>query len=271
MTGYHVTIPSYRRPESLATRTLTTLLNGNVPPEHITVYIHDSDPHADAYRDVTTALGTRLEATPARGLLAQRNLIFQAQPPGTRTVTMDDDINEVATLTDDGTTLRPQRDLHNYFRRMFQQTTDHDLTAWGVGPVPNAFFMSDKRTTDLKFCIFQLAGFIRTPGHPAEHLTVGNKDDYEHSLLRWWYDGGILRDNATACRSAVYSGTGGLQHGDQRSHDATEQDVQTLLTNWPEQVRRNTRRKSDRPEILLARRASHRGHDWGAPPPGLAP
>lgn len=269
-TNYRVAVPSYRRPEELATRTLSTLLNGGVDPARVTVYIHDDDPHADAYRDVTTALGARLQSTPSRSLRDQRRHIFRNQTPGVPTVTMDDDVRDVLTLAPDGKTLSPRRDLHAYFQTMFDRTLREGLTAWGVGPVPNAFFMKDTRTTDLKFCIFQLAGFIPTPGHPAETLTCAVKDDYEHSLLRWWHDGGILRDNSTACKSPVYGGDGGLQHNNQRSLDVTNADVHHLQTQWPGIVRLNKKRTGNLPEILLNRRPRHDGNPHTTPPPGAA-
>lgn len=270
-TNYRVAVPSYRRPEELATRTLDTLINGGVDTTRVTIYIHDNDPHADAYSDVARGLGARLQATPSRSLRGQRRYIFQDQEPGVPTVTMDDDVREVLTLAPGGKSLAPRRDLHTYFQGMFARTRAEGLTAWGVGPVPNAFFMKDTLTTDLKFCIFQLAGFIPTPGHPAESLSCAVKDDYQHSLLRWWHDGGILRDNATACKSPVYGGSGGLQHNNQRSLAVTESDVRLLLEEWPGIVRINKKRKGGLPEILLNRRPRHEGHPYNAPTPGDTP
>lgn len=269
MTPYEVAVPSYKRPQRLLERTLTALSEGGVPPRLITVYTHDHDPHSAAYLDATRAMGVRHEQTGARGIIQQRRTIADSYPPGTNLVTLDDDVTGLERLTPDGRGLRPLPDLHGFFQSMFERTREERLTAWGLAPVRNPFFMKPTVTTDLKFLIYTCVGFITDPGHPAQVNTVRTKDDYEHSIRRWWWDGGVVRANGVVANAAVYTGSGGLQGAPERGAAPTEEAVRQLEQQWPGVIRRNSRRKGALPEILLNPKRRHGGHPYGALPPGL--
>lgn len=267
MTDYQVVVPSYRRAQRLAENTLTTLLNGNIPPELITIYTHDNDPQHAAYQDVATALGTNHIATPARGIIQQRRWISDNTPTGTHIVTLDDDVKSLKTLGRGGK-LHPVTDLDKYFRDMFQETRNTGLKTWGLAPVGNPYFMREGTTDNLKFLIYTCIGYINEPDNPAQHNTVTTKDDYEHSIRRWWWDGGVLRDNGTWAEADVYKAAGGLMGTGQRTPQKAEDAIRELERQWPGIIRRNTRRKSDYPEITLNPKPRHNGNPHTTPPPG---
>lgn len=264
---YQVVIPRYRRAEWLVQRTLTTLLNGKVDPARITVFVHDNDPQQDAYHDVAAATGVHITATPARGIIAQRAYISNSYPASTRIVSLDDDVTGLRSLGTDGK-LHPVQDLDAYIGHMFTETEKAGLKAWGLAPVGNPFFMKPELSQGLKFLIYTCVGYINEPGHPAQQNTVPTKDDYEHSIRRWWWDGGVIRGNGTYATADVYKGAGGLMGTGQRTPDKAEAAIRKLERQWPGIIRRNHRRKSDFPEIILNPHARHQGHDWLTPPPG---
>lgn len=268
--GYEVVVPSYRRAQWLAERTLTTLLNGGVPAASITVFVHDNDPQLGAYRDVAEATGVRLVVTPARGIIEQRSYISSHYQPGEHIVSLDDDVLGLKTLGKDGK-LHPVTNLDGYFQQMFQHTVSAGLKAWGLAPVGNPFFMKPELSHGLKFLIYTCVGYVNEPGHPAQRNTVPTKDDYEHSIRRWWWDGGVVRDNATYAQADVYKGAGGLMGTGQRTPDKAKRAVEELERQWPGIIRRNNRRKSDYVEIVLNPRRQHPGNSWGTLPPGVAP
>lgn len=266
---YQIAIPSYQRPEWLATRTLTTLLNGGVSPDRITVFVHDHDPHIDAYRDVTAALGTRLHITPARGIREQRRHIMDHYPEGTPIVSMDDDI-EAVLQAHDRKTLAPLPDLHNFFTTMFQELRQRDLYVWGISPVPNAYFMRPGQLAEgLKLVMFTLYGYINRPDHPVQHTTVEYKDEQELSLRAYWWDGAILRADGVAVKANYYGEGGCTAAGRIPAQVRDSQDL--LLAQWPGHATENTNKKTGWPEMRLTPKKRHPGHSPDTPPPGLQP
>jgi TET-associated glycosyltransferase-like protein len=265
---YQVAIPSYRRADMLAARTLPFLLDGGVPPERITVFVHDHD-HGElpAYHDLAARHGVDLAVTSARGINAQRAEIRGSYTTGTHLVQVDDDVTVIKRAVD-RTSLEPVTDVDGFFRQAFAETQARGLWSWGLSAVPNAYFMRPGHISDdLKFVIFSLFGNIVRPGHPVYANTVPTKDDYEFSLRSWWYDGGIVRFNDHVAVADIYRAPGGCQ--DTRTVAQAEQSVESLLRQWPGIVRRNARRKSTFPEILLNRRARHAGHAPHVDPPGV--
>lgn len=267
--SYEVAIPSYRRPEALVTKTLTMLLNGGVPPNKITIFTHEHDPHHQHYADIAQQTGVNHTATTANGIIQQRRYISDHHyKPGTNIVSLDDDVKQLKQLSADGKKLEPLKNLDAFFMKMFHHTKKEGLTAWGLAPVPNPFFMKPTITTDLKFLIYTCVGIICDPAHRAGENTVATKDDYEHSIRRWYWDGGVIRNNAVVADAAIYTGDGGLQGAPEREHTATEHAIQQLEKQWPGIIRRNNKRKSGLPEIILNPRKRHAGHSMETLPPG---
>lgn len=264
---YRVAIPSYQRPHMLTERTLPMLLNGGVTPDRITIFVHDNDPHLDAYQQLASTSGTELHITTARGINAQRDRIRHHYPPGTPLVQTDDDLTHLTQATDPKT-LRTITNIDTLIRNMFLGTAGHDLYVWGLSPVVNPFFMKPGHLTEgLKFLIYTMIGCFNRPDHPVHTTTVPTKDDYELSLRAWWYDGAVLRNDGVAARADIYKAAGGCQLTRKPEH--AHQAVDSLIQQWPGLVRRNTRRKSDHPEILLAPKPRHTGHPPTTPPPGV--
>lgn len=264
---YQVAIPSYQRADRIS-NTLSLLISRGVPAAAITIFLHDNDPQADAYRMVAAEKGTDLVVTTARGITAQRTAILNAYPQGTHLLSIDDDVTEIREAIDKKT-LRPVLDLDALFRTMFAETMARGLYVWGLSPVPNAYFMKPGVIAEgLKFLIFTVWGCIVRHGHPVHQFTVPYKDEHELSLRAWWYDGATVRHDGVAANANYYTAPGGCQAAG-RDHAQVEASVQSLLHQWPGLVRRNLRRKSDWPEIVLATRRRHAGHAPDVEPPGI--
>lgn len=264
---YRISIPSYQRPLNLMRKTLPLLLSRGVQPERITVYLHHHDPELPTYHGVLRDNGIQHRTTSEHGITAQRTRIVDDHPPGTPIVSMDDDLSNVQRALDHKT-LGPVEDLDQFFRDMFTETAGRDLNVWGISPVPNAYFLKPGRTSDgLKFLMFTLFGFFNRPGHPVHDFTVRYKDEHEFSLRAWWYDGATLRHDGVAVQAEYYA-PGGCQAAG-RDVDQVEASVQSLLRQWPGLVRRNQKRESGWPEILLSPKKRHAGHPASTPPPGI--
>lgn len=271
---YQVAIPSYKRPDMLRRKTLPFLIDGGVEPWRITVFVHDHDDNVVEYWKIAEDFGVRLQVSSVKGINAQRNIIRRAYADGTPLIQCDDDITDIQRAHLDPESgknkLTKLDDVGEFFKSMFVITRAAELWSWGLTPVANAFFMQpDKVNDNLKFVIFSLFGNFVRHEHPVYDTTVPTKDDYEFSLRSWWYDGGIIRHEGYVARADIYKAPGGCQ--DTRTVADAEASVVSLMAQWPGLVRRNTRRKSDFAEILLARKPRHAGNPILTPPPGGFP
>lgn len=268
MTGYRVAIPSYQRADMLASAALPLLTERGVSPERITVFLHDNDPQRPAYERLAADAGVGLVTTPARGITAQRTAILNHYPEGTPLLSVDDDVTNLREALD-SKTLRPVADVDALVRLMFDTTEERGLHVWGLSPVPNAYFMKPGAINEgLKFLIFTFWGCKVRHGHPVHKFTVPYKDEHELSLRAWWYDGATVRHDGVAASANYYTAPGGCQAAG-RDLAQVEASVVSLLEQWPGLVRRNLRRKSDWPEIVLATRKRHDGNPPHVPPPGV--
>ena len=265
---YRVVIPSYQRRETIADKTLKTLIDGGVPPELITVLLHEHDPSVASYNAPVEGVGANIAVTPARSLVEQRNMVGQLMPEGERIVTVDDDLTSIDTLSEDGRKFAPTANVHKLFADMFNAVEQEGLKAWGLSPTDRAQWAKRQLSTNLKFCIFNCVGFINEPNHPAQNLTLTIKDDYQHTLLRWWYDGAMLRNDGAYARSKVYKNPGGLQATDDRRPEEAERAALQLEKEWPGLVRRNRRKTTGFAEISINPKKRHSGHSWDTPIPG---
>jgi hypothetical protein len=265
---YQVAIPSYQRAEHLEVAALSLLLAGGVDPARITIFLHDNDPQRHDYLVMASKVGVGVQVTAARGITAQRTAILNHYPAGTLLLSVDDDVTRIREAVDKKT-LRDVTDLDALFRTMFMETMARGLYVWGLSPVPNAYFMKPGEINDgLKFLIFTVWGCVVRHDHPVHTFTVPYKDEHELSLRAWWYDGATVRHDGVAANANYYTAPGGCQAAG-RDLAQVEASVVSLLEQWPGLVRRNLRRKSDWPEIVLATRKRHAGHPVDVEPPGI--
>jgi hypothetical protein len=98
------------------------------------------------------------------------------------------------------------------------------LYIWGIYPVRNAFFMKNEVSTDLKFIIGVLRGFInRKTNKLKPSVSSESKEDYEQSILYYKLDGGVLRFNNITPKTK-FNAKGGL--GQER------QEMNRLAANY---------------------------------------
>lgn len=268
MKPYQVAIPTHRRAGTLAANTLKVLQEGGVPAELITVFVDSDDPDYREYVAMGFGNGFAVQSMPPAGINGARRFIGQHYSRGTAVVCMDDDVTGVFEATDTKT-LRRVTDLDRFIRYAFTTTLESRLGVWGVAAVANPYFMrpGSAPTTDLKFVIATMWGFISRPGHPIHDTTVPVKEDYQTSLLAWWYDGGLVRFNNITVKADHYKMPGGCQ--DYRTAELSAAAAAQLMQDWPGIVRLNPNRKSGHTEILLNRRARHAGHSLDTLPPGV--
>ena len=244
---YVVAIPSYKRWDEITKKTLPTLKKGKVNKDKIFVFVANKTEEKQ-YRDKMDPSTYGKIVVGKKGLVPQRRYISQYFNEGTHIVSMDDDVKNMIQLTKDDK-LKHLRNLDSFFRKAFQTLEKKKLYLWGVYPVKNNMFMKRNMTTDLRFVIGVVHGYINRHSrdlYPSPK-SVG-KEDIEQSILFYLKDEGVLRFNDITF-STVFNAPGGL--GTNR-YQMNKNAQEYLVKKYPK-IAKPKFRKDGTPEITLNR------------------
>ena len=244
--NYKIVIPSYKRAQSIKTKTLATLALYGIPKHKIHIFVASEEElsnylaeNGPDYKYVVGVLG----------LVPQRNFIQSYFPIGTFLLSLDDDVESFSVLEEGK--LAPLRDLEQVIHTGFSECVKHGARLWSVYPVRNAFFMRNTITKDFKFCIGSFFGIINPGDTLLNPQTNSAKEDYIRTIQYWNADYKIVRLNYIAHKTKYYKGTGGLNDEARLSREIDA--VNKMLEDYPTLVRRNPKRKGEFPEVLLKR------------------
>ena len=191
---YVVAIPTYKRYNEITTKTLPTLKRGKVDKKRIYVFVANKT-EEKLYREKMDPDTYHKIVVGKKGLVPQRRFISQYFSENTKIVSMDDDVQNMIQLKRDDS-LKKIANLDTLFKRFFKTLIDKGLYLWGVYPVKNNMFMSHKTTTDLRFIIGVVHGYINRHSkdlYPS--MRSVSKEDIEQSILFYIKDGGVVRFN----------------------------------------------------------------------------
>lgn len=253
MTDWKVVVPSYNRVDGFKKKTLATLQHHKIPPSKIYLFVANEE-QKKLYEEGLEPGTVGHIIVGEKGLPQVRNFIFKHFPAGTPLVSFDDDVRGFVRL--DGEKLREVRpaELGDLFNMAFAECKKVGARFWGDYPVPNAFFMSNNFSYDLKFIMGSFWGCF----NPKEDVQItighGEKEDYMRTIQFWEQDHTVVRLNFLSHKTATYNEAGGLQSDGQAARIAREKEtVAIMLKKWPQYVRANPRRKGPFPEVLLIR------------------
>jgi hypothetical protein len=248
MVQYVVAIPSYHRSDVISQKTLHTLQVGGVKKSRIYIFVANQDEKHAYECSVPKSLYKEI-VVGKLGIANQRNFISHYFPKNQYVVSMDDDIEAVTHRTSP-THLSTIRDLDHLFREAHAVLKREHLFLWGIYPVNNPFFMKPTITTDLRFCIGVMHGFISRQD-PSLKLSVHSetKEDYEHTILYYQKDGGVVRFNSISIKTKFHADGGLGKDRIEKNRSAAEY----LEKTYPEIVSRFSR-KNGMPEVKLKAR-----------------
>jgi hypothetical protein len=204
--SYIVAIPTYNRESTITSKTLLSLRQGCVDSNKIYIFVADRDQY-DKYESVIPRDLYNEIIVGELGINNQRKFITNYFPENQYIVSIDDDVEELLRLQ--GDELIRVENLDQFFLDAYKLLEKEKLFIWGVYPVNNAFFMKDKITTDLKFIVGVLFGYINRKLkslEPSPEIQV--KEDYELSILYYKKDGGMIRYNNIVPKTK-YNAVGG--------------------------------------------------------------
>ena len=246
-------IPSHTRPQEIQERTLATLDRCGIDRSKVTVFVADEE---QVKHYLAEGKGENVELG-GLGLTANRQAIRMHHDEGEHLVWLDDDVDDIVRLDYSEKKIESLRkgELSMLCRELFAVTRNARATLWGVYPTHNAFYMNQSTSFDLKFCSGPFFGTINSHDDKyALKLTDGPKEDYERTIRHYVADGHVVRANFLAPKTTYYTGSV-HQNRLERENEA----VASLIREFPQYVRRNPRRKSDYPEILLKKTGRNEG------------
>jgi hypothetical protein len=205
---YVVAIPSYKRQDILIKKSLKTLKEGGVSASKIHIFVANDEEKENYEKVVPKDLYGKI-VVGVKGITNQRKYIVKYFPENKYIVSIDDDVEQIEKM-DGPTKLLKVRNVDKFFRDGYDDLKKNGLYIWGIYPVRNPFFMKPKVTTDLKFIIGVLRGFINRHSKDIEPSEgAEGKEDYEQSILYFKKDGGVLRYNNITTKTK-FNAEGGL-------------------------------------------------------------
>jgi hypothetical protein len=252
MKNWIVIIPSYRRAETTAKKTLTTLKAGGVPADRVFVFLSDWE-ERDAYQREITAMGYPVELYEgALGCMENREAYIKMIDEGIPIVHIDDDVTGIFRYVNPKKYERV-KELAPVYECGFDCCQKVGTALWCVYPVSNPFFMGTKIRSGFYYAEGSMYGTINS-WDEALLPSVPFKEDWERSILYYIKYGKIIRMDAICYESAFYTEPGGMQADGQRTLEAQAEACRVLLRKYPELVEVNTARKNH-PDIKLVDKA----------------
>ena len=247
---FEVAIPSYNRAELLKEKTLHFLKTHKCPMELITIFVANEKERKIYEETIPKDLYGKM-VVGIKGLVKQRNFISRYYPKGTKIVNIDDDIRGFEEYAPGAhRDQKPVKNILDVIHKGFDACEKEGLRLWGVGAVPNGFYMSDKVSTDLRYCIGSFWGCIN-PGKEIVLSLKGldDKEDYLRSILYYKKDGGVVRLNMYSPISSYYKQAGGMN--DTRTPQTIDKAARYVVAKYPQYATLNETKKSGHTELKL--------------------
>jgi predicted transport protein len=240
---YVIAIPSYRRSDVLVKKTLQYLLNTDVDPKCITVFVADKKERT-VYDIVlkTNNLSVKL-VVGVPTLRGQRAFIRKYYPKGTCVFSIDDDIEGIYHApTSNNKDLKLVTKLNKFISDAFGLCKQFNISLWGTSAVLNAFFMHNKGVSmDLKYICGGAYGEV-LDGNKKMDVKLEDKEDFERSIIHFIKCGKVLRYNEYALKTKGYQGAGGMQ--ETRTKERVKKSAEFLLKKYPQYCKLNTGKKN---------------------------
>lgn len=206
---YVISIPSYKRPETIKKKTLKVLESYNIDPSRITIFVADEQ-ELSIYQK-------SLENTPYKNIVvgvhtigAQRNFIERYYPEGTKLVMFDDDVEEIQQKISEQKLGRLENLEKDFILRGFEECEKVGAKTFGIYAASNAYFMKDRVYTKLCYIIASMFGVIVEHSKDLERIT-NHGEDYEYSIRQYLRNGAVVRFDNYTVKSNYYKEEGGLQ------------------------------------------------------------
>lgn len=229
-----VAIPTYKRSDSIASKTLKYLKSVNYPANLIYLFVVAEE--EQLYRALPADLYGHIVIGPV-GLCAMRNRIADFFDEGEIIMQFDDDVSGIKSPL-------PFSDI---FQILYKGLTDKDAPCGLAGVLPNNDTRRFKNSQTMHLAHI-LGSFFMCRNHKDIKITHTEKEDKQRSILYFKKYGRVLRYQNAGVSTSYRGGTGGLQS---EGRDLRiEGEIESLMRLYPEYCK-IVDKKSDGKDIAL--------------------
>ena len=238
--NFEIAIPSYNRFEILKNKTLKLLQSYHINIDKIKIFVKNEE-QRDMYIE---SIGTDYHfiLTGCEGIMETRNFLrtyYREQQETDFVLYMDDDITRFQKMCENVDS------FVDTVNNMFSKMKEIGLYLGAPSAYNNKFYMNDKITTSLKYCIgaFQLEIIDRE--REEIHCDLGHFEDFQFSMEYFLRDGGIVRFNEYNIVTKYFELEGGIcgQLGgmEPRQLEMTE-NAEYLVNRYPNMCSKKLKR-----------------------------
>lgn len=252
MIDYKIAIPSYKRPETIKSKTLKLLNEYNIDKNKITIFVADKKEEI-LYKK---SLGDEYNiVVGVHTLNGQRCYITNYYKEGTYLMQFDDDLEEVLVKVNDKK-LDKLPDLENDFIiKGFEECEKNNAFLFGYYGAANPYFMQHRIYTKLSYVIG--AAFGKIIQHDPFLCTETNHgEDYERSIRQYVKNKNLVRFDYITFKSKYYKEDGGLQ--EIRTEKYIHDSIKWIQDKFPDYCTMYTRKSTGHAELRLKDKIKNR-------------
>jgi hypothetical protein len=242
-------VPSYRRAEAFASKTLQTLKRNGVDPTSIYCFLSDPSEKQEYSASCVLSdpeyLPNFVDSVPT--LAGNRNFIVKYFDHLQKIVWCDDDLVAI-NFRQDEKTLVETTDFLKYIDLAFNTCEEKGSWIWGIYAASNPFFMKDNIGEGLYYIIGSCYGSINRHSDVAM-VELEDKEDFERTLKYYDNDGIVLRVNYLTVESAYYKEPGGMQ--ETRTAERIDTSAKFLAAKYPNYCTYYVRKTTGHAELRL--------------------
>jgi hypothetical protein len=206
---FEIAIPSFKRAHILQNKTLNLLNRHGIPKHLIKIFVRDKDELASYLHTIGDSYHFVINDAKSIGEVRNHLKYYYREETNIDWVLyIDDDIDEIYQYINDKE-IKVIENLEKRIMYNFMRAEEEGARLWGVGPLSNPFFMSNKETTNLKYIIGAFSGEIIDRSKEMILCDTDHGEDFQFSMEYYLRDGCVLRFNDIAIKTK-YFGDGGI-------------------------------------------------------------
>jgi len=241
---YKIAIPSYKRPETIKSKTLELLSKYNIDKQRITIFVANKE-EEEIYNKSLNGKYKIVVGVPTIG--KQRNFIEQYYSEGTKLMMFDDDIDAV--MRKNKNKLIPVIDLEKeVIQKGFDSCDQTKAKTFGIYAAGNPYFMKQRIYTKLCYIIASMFGVV-VQHDPFLHRVTNHGEDYEYSIRQYIKNKSLVRLDYITVQSNYYKEPGGLQTI--RTPEYVYNSIYQIQSMFPQYCKMYIRKSTGNAELRL--------------------
>lgn len=211
MYNYQIAIPSYKRPNLLKNKTLELLKKNEIEKDQILIFV-ETESMKKLYIS-SGIIGYNFVVTNTSGICEKRNFLeiyYRDDTDFDGFVSIDDDIDEVFELSEDGKKVNPIKNLKEFLDMAFKKTDKAGFSLFGISALHNPFFMKHEISTNLKYICGALNGRIIRRDRHQILVDTDHGEDFQFTMEYYLRDKGVVRFNHLGLKTKYFEEKGGI-------------------------------------------------------------